>query len=147
MSSFQQFSRRMRVLSNRFEENTNKNVRRAALAIDQALVLATPVDTGLARSNWLASLSVPRGDTVSPYSPGSKLGLDESANAASAIAQASGVVARRKPEQDIYISNNVPYIGDLNNGTSAQAPKNFVELAVLDGASVIKGAKVFATRI
>ena len=33
----------------------------------------------------------------------------------------------------IYITNNVPYIGLLNSGTSTKAPRNFVQKAIAKG--------------
>ena len=47
-----QFGRKIRVTGNVVEENGGKLLRSVALAVDAAVVLATPVDTGRARSNW-----------------------------------------------------------------------------------------------
>lgn len=113
-------------------------MRRTALIIDQALVLATPVDKGVARSNWLVSLGASRGDVISAYSRGSKLGISEGANAQGAIQHALSVVGNHKVGQDIYITNNVHYIETLNAGYSGQAPANFVALAIQAGIEAIR---------
>lgn len=91
---------------------------RIALDIDQRLVLATPVDTGRARSNWLASVGQPRTDEVGTRDAGS------------AIAEAAGVINAAPDFPLIYLSNNLPYIKRLNEGSSKQAPAAFVETAV-----------------
>jgi len=89
-----------------------------ALDIDRRLVLATPVDTGRARSNWLASVGAPRRDEV------------PARDAGSAIAEAAGVIAAAPEFPLIYLSNNLPYIQRLNDGSSKQAPAAFVETAI-----------------
>ncbi len=147
MASLGQFSRRIQVLGDRIEKNANLVKRKVALAVDQAVVLGTPVDTGNARSNWLVSLSQPRQDQISPYAPGNKLGRGERANAQNAINQGASVVGVARTGQDIYIVNNVDYIGDLNQGSSRQAPANFVEMAVLSGSQVVNSARVLISRI
>lgn len=91
---------------------------RIALDIDQRLVLATPVDTGRARSNWLASIGTPRRDQVEPRS------------AEETIVEAVGVVDKAPQFPLIYLSNNLPYIQRLNDGSSKQAPAAFVDTAI-----------------
>lgn len=142
MATLDQFSERIEIIANRFEKNTNKLVRQVALLADQTIVLATPVDTGRARSNWIVSVGCTSVNTISPYSEGKALGLAETVNAQGAIAQGVSAVSSRKPGQNIFISNNLSYIGDLNNGTSLQAPKNFVKIAVHAAVAVINKTKL-----
>lgn len=89
----------------------------------------TPVDTGWARSNWLVRLrerpSAPVGKR--PSSKGQP-GVDEGAADASIAEFVTGYVITAG---NIYISNLVPYIARLNDGTSKQAPAGFVERAIL----------------
>ena len=87
-----------------------KVIRKVAIDVQSGLDIATPVDTGRARSNWLASIGIPRTDTVestggsTPINfSGYKLGLS------------------------IFIANNLPYISRLNQGSSQQAPSGFVD--------------------
>lgn len=140
------FARRINILARVVDKNINDTVKWCALAIDQTVVLATPVDTGRARSNWRVSLGEPIRTVIEPYSPlasgndPSKIG--ENSNAAAALAQGREVISRRKPEQEIYISNNVNYIERLNAGWSAQAEAGFVQQAIIDGAAAILGSKV-----
>lgn len=123
---------------------TTRIVRRAATAIDRRAVRDTPVDKGVARSNWVGTLNVPFSGVIPAYSPGSKLGLQERANAQAAIAQAQ--VAIRGYEvgrsRSIHLTNNVPWLGRLNSGSSQQAPALFVQKAIQTGILSIKGAKV-----
>lgn len=111
------------------EKATIKTVRTLALAIDQGLVLSTPVDTGRARGNWLPSLNAPI------------LKADENTNdinGSGAIAKMSSLLPSVKFGDTIYITNNLAYIGRLNDGHSAQAPAGFVEKAVQIAESMVK---------
>jgi hypothetical protein len=137
----QQFARRMYIRAEQVGDSAQRIVRKTALAIDQTVVLATPVDTGRARSNWMVSLGSPARSVIPPYAPGSKLGVGETANAQAALAQGKETIDRRT-DQDIYISNNVHYIGKLNQGSSAQAPEMFVERAIAAGVHAITGEKL-----
>jgi hypothetical protein len=103
----------------------------AALAADQAVVLATPVDKGRARSNWLVELDAPARTTIEPYVPGEN-GNTSGPNTAAALAQGQATIAGYNGDRNsgIAISNNLPYIGRLNAGSSRQAPAGFVEKAV-----------------
>ena len=96
------------------ERGVNESVKAVAIAVDQAVVLSTRVDTGRARSNWLVSLGMTRKQNIAPYHPGTG-GSTAAANEAAALAQAQGVIGSRKLGQSIHITNSVPYIGKLNS--------------------------------
>ena len=118
-------------------------VRRVAISIDQHVVLATPVDTGRARSNWITTINEASYEEIDPYAPGKKLGLSEVENAMAAINQGMEVIQQFKMGNVIYITNNVPYMTFLNNnGHSPQAPPGFIQSAILEGILAIKGAKL-----
>lgn len=141
MASLNDFARRMTVRANKIAENTDQLVRKTALAVDREVVTSTPVDQGRAKSNWIGALGSPARRTRDAYVPGES-GSTEAQNAQAAMDQAAGVIAGRREGQDIYISNNLPYIGRLNDGYSDQAPSGFVESAIVAGASVARGGKV-----
>lgn len=100
------------------EGTLEKSVRKAALTVDSNLVLNTPVDTGTARSNWIASLNAP---VVKLVKPGQKQ-------------EAGPIIENYKLSDIILISNSLPYIKRLNEGHSQQAPAGFVDMAVQAGA-------------
>jgi hypothetical protein len=128
------FSKRMARLGTNVAKNADKVVRKVAMAIDQAVVMATPVDTGRARANWIAALNGAAEGTTD----------DKSKSGGSAIAKAAGVIAGydRDKDAEIHITNNLPYIGRLNEGSSYQAPANFVSIATRQGVKAVKGAKL-----
>ena len=141
MSSLEGFAKRMKMRANNVPREVNKVKRKAALAIDQAVVLGTPVDTGTARSNWTVSLGEADNSTREAYAPLKDGDIGESVNAEAALAQGRVVIASSKPEQDIHLTNNLPYIVPLNEGHSAQAPAAFVEEAVDAGARAVRRSK------
>lgn len=101
--------------------------RMTALAVYGEVVQGTPVDTGRAKSNWWMDLN-----SVSTT-------IREPDNSASADAQAQNVSEMDTNIDDtIYISNNLPYINLLNNGTSQQADRGFVQAAVQVGEAKVK---------
>lgn len=81
----------------------------------------TPVDTGWARSNWIPRI----GKTFE--------GTSGTREAVSAGAQESGkaqVLTYKLDQGPVHITNNVPYIVFLNDGSSKQAPRGFVQAAI-----------------
>ena len=83
------------------------------------VIPSTPVESGKARSNWLVGL-VQRNRST-------REALDKSGDAA--LQQGLAQINNAEPGETIHISNNLPYIGQLNSGSSKQAPAGFVEKA------------------
>lgn len=102
--------------------NTERLVRRAAVAADGALILTTPVDTGRARGNW--NVSVGRVDTrVREINfPDQNGALSEGQAQLQAWRLGGGI---------IFIANSLPYILPLENGSSAKAPNGMMQHALL----------------
>lgn len=140
--SFERFAKRMKRRGANVPHEVNRIKRLTALAVDQALVLGTPVDTGTARSNWIVTLGTASNQTQGAFSPLSKGDMSESENARAAMAQGKSVISQAKPGQAIHLTNNLEYIMPLNEGHSAQAPAGFVEEAVDAGRQVVKRAQL-----
>lgn len=134
-----QFGRRMKVRGALVEENAGKLLRKVALAVDSAVVLATPVDTGRARSNWQVEIGQPASGSIEPLAAGA-------GSTAASIDAAKAVIETAVPGDTIHITNNLDYIGRLNDGWSAQAPAGFVEEAVQNGVQRIRNAKITVER-
>lgn len=132
MSSLTEFAEDMQVTARIVERSSRRVVKQIAYEILAELVARTPVGgpptsphdphPGLARSNWSVRVGDGGGGAASIRKP-------EPADATLARAQsvAAGDV--------LTISNPVPYIGELNSGSSTQAPSGFVETAVETGAA------------
>lgn len=119
---------------NAVEAGAERVIKRLAFAINNELKRTTPVDTGWARANWVPSVGRPAE------------GVTGSRDAVNTGAQSAGearlLVYTLSQSPEIWITNNVPYIGDLNAGRSPQAPANFIETAIDTAiASIIGGTR------
>lgn len=140
--SLQQFAQIMQGAGKRLPNAVNTLIKGLAEDIDRGVILETPVDVGTARSNWVVSLSTPEGNFIQAYAPGDRLGKGERRNAFAAVIQGRGVIAARQPGQTIFIQNNAPYIGVLNNGYSRQSPALFVESAIMVAVRNLNGKEL-----
>ncbi|HEX7048653.1 MAG TPA: HK97 gp10 family phage protein [Longimicrobiales bacterium] len=107
----------------RLRENAEKYMRALALEALARLMRKTPVDTGRARANWNVALGSPDRST------------DEDRTIADAgRAQAEGVrvIAEFGPGRVLYVTNSLPYIQDLEDGRSKQAPQGMVKVTVAE---------------
>lgn len=86
----------------------------------RGLIIRSPVDTGRFRNNWLVGLIV-RNSSQLPAA-------DKGGNAA--LGRGQDTLKQHKGLDTIFISNNLSYAGFLNNGSSTQAPANFVQMAI-----------------
>ena len=115
----------IRAIIEGLEDLTERTIIKLTLDIIANLVDVNPVDTGWSRANWVPSIGSPTDDPV---------GMRGAAGVAEAAsAQAAGraaVLGYKLPRGRVFISNHVPYIQDLNDGSSQQAPAGFVQAAV-----------------
>lgn len=133
---FGDFARRLYLIGGVFEKNTAKAMKRAALAADQAIVLATPVDTGRARANWTVSIGSPATESFE-FTGG------EGAATNQALSQGRSAVSSFKLGRGpIFIANNLPYIQLLEDGYSAQAPSGMLASGLAAARRQFSDAKV-----
>jgi len=91
--------------------------RRIVLELLTRIVEKTPVDTGLARSNWQVTISEVSEELFEVRGP------------SEVISAGMQAVSDIPPFSIVYITNNVPYIVFLERGHSKQAPKGMVEVS------------------
>lgn len=108
-----------------------KTVRAVAIVVDAALVDTTPVKTGRARANWLPSLNTPDKTVIPPVQEGQRINRGK---------DVQSLLGNFKLSDTILITNNLPYIRRLNEGSSVQAPAGFVDAALAKGKRAIKKA-------
>jgi hypothetical protein len=125
------FAKTMRDLSKQIPVRAGQIVADIGYRVLTTVVVGTPVKTGYARSQWL-------------------VGVGAEPQGASGILAAGAVIARGRsvlknppPDADVNIVNNASYIGDLNAGTSRQAPVGFVEIAVIQAVRGLRDAVLF----
>lgn len=106
-------------------EQTGTVVRKVSMDLLRSVVMLTPVDTGRARANWQVAIGEPAGGWEE-YSGG------PGAAAARAINAGTATIERIDVGEDVVVSitNNVPYIERLEDGSSDQAPNGMVRQSV-----------------
>ncbi len=119
--------RQIRVVIGDLEAFATRIVKRIALNATANLIETTPVDTGWARANWVLEIGAPFRGTAGTREQAESGRIDASAQQSGIAAVATGY----KLGPEIFLSNNVPYITRLNEGSSAQAPAAFVQAAIL----------------
>lgn len=88
----------------------------------------TPVDTGWARANWVPAIGSPVTKDLSGVRPTEQNASSAAAEQQSALGHV--LTGYRLARGKVFISNNVPYIVRLNEGSSKKAPAGFVQAAI-----------------
>lgn len=136
------FQKRIHEIAAGVGENSDQLVRKVVITVASSVTLATPVDTGRARANWRTNIGGPLTSQPASFPAGTK-GSSGPAAAGQAITEAVQKMGGYKNSgEDVYISNNLPYIEALNNGHSKQAPVGFIETAIAAGLNAIKNARL-----
>lgn len=128
MANPDQFARRFFRISGGVLDGAARNARNTGISVVQVVSKATPVDTTLARSNWLATVG--RID-LSHRHPRSRADVIAEARRTLSIAEIRRAIVTGD-EVEIHVANGgnkVPYLEWLNKGTSRQAPAGFVGIA------------------
>jgi len=111
----------------------DKVVRKIALIAYDGITKRTPVDTGRARANW--NFSVGNADTtVSSEGFGKSTGKHVNSPTPPSSPKAPKITLKKGDGlEDIYITNNLPYIKRLEYGHhSKQAPKGMVKVTLAE---------------
>lgn len=138
---FDQLAGEVRRFSEKIEPTVKRATDKVAIAIVKTAAAKTPVDTTKALSNWQIGLGGSPNGVLAARIPGTG-GSTRLASIASTVVAAELDLQPRRVGIDIYVSNNAPYIDDLNNGTISQQPGGFVEAAELAGQKQINATRL-----
>lgn len=94
-------------------------VKKISIDAFNRIVLKTPVDTGRARSGWHVSVDAP-----------SEVVFQDIRSPQQVTNEGAEIILGARNFETIYITNNVNYIGALEEGTSRQAPLGMVAVTV-----------------
>lgn len=120
MPSLSQFARRIRRRGQQVERGVNRIKIETAIALDQGVVVESPVITGRLRGGWQAGIGSPVTRDNGRIDPGG----------GSTINANNAVIETADPGDAIYISNNVEYVNYVNDGTPRQRAQMFVQSGV-----------------
>jgi len=132
MADLKTFVKRMEELGKEIEVGVDRVVAETAKVISSSVIIATPVDTGRARANWQIGLGASVKNAIEDNDKGGQ----------NTISRNNSAISGRRDDRPVYISNNLDYISALNDGSSAQAPANFVQEAAQKGVIALAKAKV-----
>lgn len=147
------FSVQLAEFANRFEEKAETVIRKAAIDILGRIVDRTPVGNP---DLWKANIER-KAKGLPPYPPGYvggrlrgnwNVGIGGINTALRPIDKGGEETKRRgerviglaKPEQDIYITNSLPYAIPVEYGWSSQAPAGMVRVTVAEWSGLIEKA-------
>lgn len=134
-------SRRRQAVIAKLDRFVETAMRRLQLRFHQTVSIATPVLSGFARAGWTLSTGRPEPGPESSVASRAK-GITEKERLRLGRTQANALAKKNRQVRDalargyklrqgpIFIVNAVRYIVFLNEGTSAQAPAMFVEMAL-----------------
>lgn len=134
-------AKRMERLPGQIEQAASNVAVSVVKAIDRDVVPHTPVDTTEALSNWQAGINEPVYLPLPAIFPG-KGGSTAPQSQGAAISHVDRVLQLKEPGEPVFLSNLARHIKLLNNGSSSQEPKGFVERATLIGRLVARRAKL-----
>ncbi len=131
-------SHRVRVVVNSLEDFLHQLIKAITLDIVANLKMAaieggTPVDTGWARANWVPKIGGPFEGTAGTREAAESGNVNEGLSEGGVATVAAKYKTTKGP---VHITNNVPYIVNLNEGTSKQAPAGFVQRAIIKAITV-----------
>jgi hypothetical protein len=122
------FEDQLRAFQVKTERNLTQVGRKVALEMFKRVIYKTPVDTGRARANWQVTIGSQASGTVE---------IDDKSGGAT-MSKATAASAGFNAGDTIYLTNNLPYIRKLEEGSSQQAPTGMVALTVQEFAAVVK---------
>ncbi len=118
----------VRTIIRALDKFTSRAITKLTLDVTANLIERTPVDTGWARANWVPSIGQPELKDLPSARP------DDPQTVSSAVVEQQSATAKilgyTLKMGRVFVTNNVPYIMALNDGTSTKAPAGFVQQAI-----------------
>ncbi len=115
-----QFSVDIRKFIQKANGNVDRAIRQTIILVSQGVIQNTPVDTGRARANWVFGSGSPNLSVeFSRFDPGGS----------SALAKIASDIGTKPPRLS-YVTNSLPYIQSLEEGSSRQAPNGMVAVTL-----------------
>lgn len=119
-------------IKSRLHDRADKLVRAVTLETGGRLIRRTPVDIGRARANWNIGIGdIDRSEDAEARDPSGRAALGRLT--ATALSDVSA-------GDRIFITNSVPYIGELERGHSKQAPQGFVKVTAAEMKRLVSRA-------
>ena len=108
--------------------NVDLVVRKVSFDIMARVVMKTPVDTGRARGNWMCGIG------TAPMEPSQALDT----GGGKTIERVSTVIDGAKAGTVVFLTNTLPYILALEQGSSRQAPAGMLATTLREFPGVVE---------
>jgi hypothetical protein len=118
------FSKQVKAIVDRTKIRMDLVVRKFCFEMFSDIMVASPVDTGAFRGNWMLATGSPNITTNS----GVALKMD--AAAVASVTSALSGIGKDAVGKTIYFTNSMPYAYRLEHGWSKQAPAGMVAVTV-----------------
>lgn len=105
-------------------------VQKISMEAFKRIILRTPVDTGRARANWGCTIGKPRAAMQIEST-------DKSGGATTAAMV--NTVQGFNADGSVFLVNNLPYIHELEKGSSRQSPQGMVTVTLAEMTQQYKG--------
>lgn len=122
MDDFRQFELDLKKFTDVMPEAAETIKKKIAMDLLRRVVLKSPVDSGRFKGNWFARVGSPVTEPTDD--------VDPSGNAT--IMRGVVAIEKSQPGNDIWLSNNVPYAGVIEDGHSGQAPAGVVAISLAE---------------
>ena len=110
------------------KKDMDRFFRSICLDVYRNIIIGTPVDTGRARSNWVLGINALPADSNTQSDPGS-YGVPGGKAANNITTANAKLKASESRLRSVFITNSVPYIEALEEGSSKQNSR-FVDKAI-----------------
>ena len=114
-------------LMTKVRANQNKLCRAIAFEGLARLIRRTPRDTGRAAANWNTAVGAPDRSNAPD-----RVSSDIAANQQRGLQ----VIAQFGAGQSLFLTNSLPYIPDLEEGSSKQAPEGMVKITAAEMSNI-----------
>ncbi|MCP4336474.1 MAG: hypothetical protein GY679_01325 [Mycoplasma sp.] len=113
-------------------------VKKITIDLFSSIIKKTPVDLGTAKNNWQASIGSPKTSIIE--------GTDKTGGPTIQKMTKEVLKANFLNDDTVYLSNNLPYIEVLEDGSSTWAPEGMIKtsIAEFDGLVKKEDAKLWA---
>lgn len=130
------FKEDMYAIAEQVVRNFDDGVKHTMDVVQETVIRGCPVLTGRARNGFKVT------DGVPVFAPPQMEGPFDVTGEYRIVENRKVIDANRNPSPNFYLTNTVPYVPQLNEGTSSQAPAGFIEIAIAQGIRAAKGIKV-----
>lgn len=127
ITNMDEFKFDLKKFSDKVGVNFQTVLKRTALSIFSSIIQRTPVDTGVARASWVIGVNA----AAAPANLPKDTKLSKATAGQTSTARAAKLEIPN-PFSVVVISNYLPYINVLENGSSSQAPQGMVRLALAE---------------